>query len=757
MTGKIHGMAALGVKRLAIGLAFAMTFAIVLDAVAQPAQVEQPPKPAAAGNRPKVCVVLSGGGARGAAHIGVLKVLEEYRVPIDCIVGTSMGALVGAAYATGMSIPEMETITDSISTELLFKEEPPRQEQSIRRKQDDLTILSSPEIGVGKGKMTFGKGLVSGVQLETVLRRLTKVRGFHRFDELPIPFRAVATDLVTGRPVVFQEGEIANVMRASMSVPGAIAPAEFDGMMLVDGMLTSNLPIETARAMGADIVIAVNVGTPLLKREELSGIVGVAAQMLNILTEQNVRASLALLKPTDILISPELGDFTTADFDSLPQIAPLGEGATRKAADRLALLAVPPQQYAQVRQRQQVDVPSDVQAVDEIRFDTLRRVNPEFALSLMETKAGEPIDQAKLDADMLRLYGTGDFEHVKYRTIEEPGKRVLAVDATEKSWGPDYLRFGLGLSSDFKGDAYFDLLASYRATWLNSLGAEWKTDVQVGHTSGVITEFYQPLNAKGIFFVAPHAGIVRRSIDLYQSDQRIATYDVFYQRAGADLGLSFRRYGEFRLGVEGGTIRPTLSTGPANLTPGDEKIRQGAFTSRLIFDQIDSVHFPRSGARGVLNVYTSSSALGADRPYTKWALDGAGAYSFGDHTFSVGLNLGGKLGADPLPPYDQFQWGGFLHMSGYATGQFVSESLKFGRLMYYHRILRGSLFEGAYGGFSLEIGKFGNPLVPGNAVGPLKSASVFVSADTIIGPAYLGYGRATDGNESFYFYLGREY
>jgi NTE family protein len=211
---------------------------------------------AEAPNRPKICLVLSGGGARGAAHVGVLKVLEEMRVPVDCITGTSMGSLVGAAYATGTTVAEMEEILQGISTELLFKENPPRQEQSIRRKLDDRLDFVGPEIGLRDWQLELPKGIVSGIQLETVLRYLAKAKGYRKFDELPIAFRAVATDLVTGKAVVFSDGELANVMRASMSVPGAIAPAEFDGKILVDGGLTDNLPIDVARAMGADIVIA---------------------------------------------------------------------------------------------------------------------------------------------------------------------------------------------------------------------------------------------------------------------------------------------------------------------------------------------------------------------------------------------------------------------------------------------------------------------------------------------------------------------
>ena len=731
-----------------------LVLAALLSALAPPAGADESPKAAGSVERPKICLVLSGGGARGAAHVGVLKVLEEYHVPIHCIAGTSMGSLVGAAYATGMSVAEMEKIIERISTELLFKEKPPRQELSMRRKVDDYGLFFGPELGFNSGSLTLAKGVVTGIQLETVLRRLTKVKGFHRFDELPIPFRSVATDLVTGKAVIFSEGELANVMRASMSVPGAVAPAEFGGMMLVDGMLTSNLPVGIARAMDADIIIAVNVGTPLLKREELNGILGVTGQMLSILTEQNVQASLALLKTTDILISPQLGDFSTADFDNLPAIAPLGEAAARKVAERLAQLSVPAAEYAALRRRQQVVVKPDVLPIDEIRFATMRSVNPRSAQTVMKTRTGQPVDQDVLDADMRRIYGTGNFEHVNYHFLEEPGKRVLVVDAVEKSWGLNSVRFGLGLSSDFKGDAYFNLVGSYRKSWLNSLGAEWRTDLQIGRTGSFSSEFYQPLNPEGNFFVAPHVYSQRRSTDIYQGDDRIASYDVTTRGVGVDVGSVLGQYGVLRLGIVRGNLSPKLDSGPQSLSPVESSIVRGAYTARLVIDQVDSVHFPRSGYLGGLYVFNSNSRLGADDTYTKWDAVVAAAYSFGEHTFNVAVKAGGKLGSDPLPRYDLFQWGGFLQQSGYATGQLLGENLKFGRIMYYRRITRGRLLEGAYGGISLEAGKVGNPLVPGSPGGSLRSASIFIAADSPLGPAYLGYGHTDDGNSSFYFYLG---
>ena len=713
-----------------------------------------PPDARPALGRPRVCLVLSGGGARGAAHIGVLRVLETLRVPVDCIAGTSMGALVGGAYAAGMTVPAMETLVASISTDALFKERPPRQDLAVRRKLDDQTNLFTPEIGVRGDGLLLPKGAVSGVQLETVLRKLANVPGYRDFDRLPIPYRAVATDLVTGTAVVFSKGELANVMRASMSVPGAVAPLEYQGKLLVDGGLTDNLPVDVARAMGADIVIAVNLGTPLMKRESLTSLLGVTSQMLNILTEQNVRASLAALRPTDILIEPQLGEFSAGDFDHLPKTIPIGEAAARQVADRLSALSLPPDAYAQLRASQQALSPPDLRPVDEIRLAPLERVSPDFVYATMETKPEAPIGQEALDRDVRRLFGTGDFEHINYRFLEEPGKRILAVDAIEKSYGPNYLRFGLGLSSDFRGDAYFNVLASYRRTWLNQLGAEWRTDVQLGQTSSITSEFYQPLDARQLFFIAPRVELQRRTINIFDGDTRVAAYDVRRVDAALDIGSQFTKYGEARLGLLVGHENATLSTGPSSLDPGTGGIERRAVTGRLLVDQLDSLNFPRDGYGATLTVYGSQAGLGAATTYTKAELTGTYVESFGPHTFNLGFRFGGNMGP-PLPKYDLFQWGGFLQQSGFSTGQLMGGNIQFGRLVYYNKLFRQRLLEGVYAGVSLEAGRVGSPLVAGSPTGLLKSAAVFLGLDSPVGPLYLGYGRTSSGQYAYYLFLGK--
>lgn len=707
-------------------------------------------------HRPKVCLVLSGGGARGAAHIGVLKVLEEYRVPVDCVVGTSMGALVGGAYASGGSVAEMEQLTSTLSTQLLFKDKPPREELDIRRKQEDRTLLFSPELGVGSITGTnLPKGLVSGVQLESVLRKLA-APGYLDFDKLPIPYRAVATNLVTGKEKVFAKGELANVMRASMSVPVAITPVEIDGDLLVDGMLTNNMPVSVARSMGADVIIAVNVGTPLLKREKMDTIVGVAGQMLSILTEQNVQASIALLKPTDILITPELGDFDTGDFDHLPQTLPIGEAAARKASDQLLALSLSPQEYALYRQKASTITPQNLDPVDKIAFQNLRNVNPEFLESLMETKTSEPIDQSVLNHDLRILYGTSDFEQVNYRINDEAGERILLVNAAEKSWGPDYFRFGIGLNTDFQGNAEFTLEGRLRKTWLNSLGAESVNDIQIGATNRLATEFYQPITADHTYFTSLMAEIKQNSANLYENDDNIARYTLMRYGVGADMGVNFGTYGQLRVGVREGTLKPTLQIGLPNKALSDDTVAQGAIQSTLLLDKLDSATFPTDGWLAAANLYNSTTSLGASDNYTKWSSQATYVHTFGSNTFNLHAEAKDSFGGD-LPYYDQHQLGGLFRQSGYQTGQFTGDSLQFGRLMFYNKLVDYTAFDGLYAGFSLEMGKIDSSLIQSTPTDTIYSGSAFLASDTPLGPLYFGYGQASGGSHSFYLLLGFPY
>lgn len=719
-----------------------------------PAGTAQPAAPATA-SRPKIGLVLSGGGARGAAHIGVVKVLEELRIPIDVIAGTSMGSIVGAAYASGMTVAEMEEAITEITSQKLFTDTPPRQDAPMRIKTDDFLPLASPQVGISREGFGLPKGLISGVALEAELRKLVKIRGFRKFDELPIPFRAVATNLGDGRMYVFDRGELPMAMRASMAVPGLVAPLTIDGNLLVDGGLVRNLPVDVARAMGAEVIIAVNLGTPLLKPEQISGLFGVSMQMINILTEQNVGQSLAQLTERDVLILPALGNFSSGDFDNLAKTVPIGEAGARAAADRLARYALPPEQYAAVRARQAAPRSDAGPVIAKIVIEGNKRVSTAVIIESMQTRAGEPVDQDVLDADLRRIYGTADFEAVRPDLREENGETVLVVNVSEKSWGPAYGRFGLELEANLGRQSRFDLFGSFRWTWLNSFGAEWRNDIVLGNSVIWSSSFYQPLSEKQYFFVEPRLLYSNTPFDLYVDDQRVAEFRDRVYGLGFDVGGKALRFGEARVGAFYGRRNFTLEAGPL-LVPESNWFTVGMARAGFRIDQLDSVSFTRSGYFFTADVESSRTELGAEENYNKYEMQGRGAMSWGRHTLQLVLRGGGTIGNNPLPEYANFQLGGFLNMSGYAQGQLLGPRYVYARIGYLARIAEIPLFEGAYAGAALEAVRMPQ-LINASAGNTFDTGTLYFGVDTPIGVLYLGYGYADSRNTAVYLYLGKPF
>ena len=398
-------------------LAIAAATALAMLAMHCPEPAAQTATPPAAASPPRIGLALSGGGARGIAHVGVLKVLEELRIPIHCVTGTSMGAIVGGTFAAGTSPTEMEKVVLAADWDEIFRDRPPRQEIAVRRKVDDYKTLFAPEYGVKDGGLALPKGVIAGVSIESFFRVLaTPAFGVSDFQKLPIPFRAMATDIETGESVVLDHGSVAQAMRASMSVPAAIAPVEIDGRLLVDGGIANNLPINEARKLCADVVIAVNISTPPLKRKEITSALNVATQLVNFLGKQTVDDQLKGLGKQDVLIEPDLGDISAATFDRSVEAIKIGEQATRAMADSLKRYSLPPDQYAALRATQIAERKA-LGTVTEIRIEGLERTNPEVLSALIETKPGEPLSEEKISADLRRIYGRGDFESIGYHLV----------------------------------------------------------------------------------------------------------------------------------------------------------------------------------------------------------------------------------------------------------------------------------------------------------------------------------------------------
>ncbi|MBV8742980.1 MAG: patatin-like phospholipase family protein, partial [Sinobacteraceae bacterium] len=420
----------------ATAAARAQTAVAAQPAVPEKAGVpEQPATPVQPG-RPRIGLVLSGGGARGAAHVGVLKVLERLHIPIDAIAGTSMGAVVGGLYASGLTAHEIESIMNSLNWQDAFRDRPPREDLTFRRKLEDQNFLVKFPLGLRAGKIQLPKGLITGQKLSQTLRRLTlPVAGIGSFDELPTPFRAVATDLESGEAVVMSAGDLTNAMRASISAPGVFSPAEYQGRLLVDGGIVENLPIDVARSMNVDVLIVVDVGAPLLKRNKLSSAPIISNQMLAIMIQRNSREQLTKLSANDVLIQPSLGDTSSFDFGVMGRVIASGEAAGNAAEARLASLSVSAHEFeTYVAHRdalRQAPPRIDFVKVDDGSGNYSSRLD-----QLFRDQLGKPLDPDVVARLITTVYGQGDLETLDYRVVRDDERYGLLINARRNSWGP---------------------------------------------------------------------------------------------------------------------------------------------------------------------------------------------------------------------------------------------------------------------------------------------------------------------------------
>jgi NTE family protein len=413
------------------------------------ALAEQPCRPEAGADRPAIGLVLSGGGARGAAHVGVIRVLEEQKVPIDCITGTSMGSIIGGLYASGMTTDELEQTLRTLDWDDALQDDPKREHRPFRRKREDDEFLLQASPGISdRGEIKLPSGFIQGQKLGLVLKQLTlPVAEVDDFDRLSIPFRAVATDIVTGHEVVLGSGDLATAMRASMSVPGAFSAVEIDGKLLVDGGMANNIPVSVAREMGADIVIAVDISTPLATRDEIKNVLSITAQLTGFLTNANAEVSRASLTDDDILIVPDLGDITSADFDRSGEAIPTGRVAAEGKVPQLRRLSLSEEQFTtHVAARK--PQPAQPSIIDFVRLDNRSRISDDAISARLHIETGKPLDVPSLERDLNNIYGSDLYESVSYDIVEEDGKTGVVVTAVEKSWGPNYLQGGLALEGN---------------------------------------------------------------------------------------------------------------------------------------------------------------------------------------------------------------------------------------------------------------------------------------------------------------------
>ncbi len=716
---------------------------------------------AAEQSRPRVGLVLSGGGARGAAHVGVLKVLDEMRIPIDAIAGTSMGAVVGGLYASGMPVADIEKLLRSVNWEDALKDRPPREELGFRRKQDDREFLVRYALGVTKEGFVLPRGLVQGQKLEQVLRGASlPVAGIQSFDRLPIPFRAVATDLETGDSIVMDSGDLVTAMRASMSAPGVFAPVERDGKLLVDGGLTDNLPVAIARAMNVDVLIAVDVSFPLYASEDLKSPLEITNQAFAILIRGRTREQRALLGPNDILIEPPLGRFTAADFARVPQALRAGEIGARELTAPLQKLALSPDAYVgylATRNPRDTSLPT----IEFVRADPRSMEYDPLVKATMSNLIGKPLDADRVRRQLSSLYALDRFESIDYNLVEEGGRAGLELDLRRKSWGPNYVRFGLNLEDNFEGISRYNAAVRFIATELNPLGAEWLTDVQIGNNPRLFTEFYQPLSLASRYFIAPSIDFEERSVFQLGADGRdlLAEYRVRSLQGGLDVGREISNWGEIRFGMRRGAGRSRVLIGDQTL-PLDN-FNRGGYFARFSYDRLDSIFFPRHGQQFEFQWRGERENIGSDQNLNAFESSWLVARSFDRHTLIFWVNGGTIANAEVTRPENFFSLGGFLNLSGLSPGALAGEHFGIGRLIYQRRIGRGGsgvLDFPAYAGMSFEAG---NAWLESSDAGfgdLRKNFSIFLGLDSPLGPVYLATGYDTkESQKAFYLFLGRTF
>jgi len=698
--------------------------------------------------RPRVGLVLGGGGARGAAHIGVLEVLERLRVPVDCVAGTSMGALVAGAWAAGISPAQMRIEMANANWVDMFQDNPDFSELSYRNKRLSQRFLPGTETGVTERGIQYPPGVVYGQKIKLFFNSLVHANlGEREMQQLPLPLSIIATDIGTGERVVFRDGSLTSAMRASMSVPGLLAPIEYRERKLVDGGLVDNVPIREVRSRcQADVVIAVNVGSPLLKPEEVGSLLSVSAQMVNILTEQNVAQSLATLRPDDIYIKPDLDGISAADFDKHATTADRGRLAADEAAEALKRLSVSEPQYVQWWSRIAArDRPAP--RVDEIEIAGLERVNPEAVQHHIEQREGAPLDTGKLEKDLLRVFGDGWYERVDYTLLSTRDRNLLRITPLEKGWGPDYLRFGINLEVADQGST-FDLRGAYHKTWINRLGAELLVGAQIGSTMGVFAEFYQPLEPTQTWFVQPQAAIERKFSAAYEDDLKLAEYEVVTAMTEFLGGLNIGRLGQARLGWAGRSARASLETGLPFL-PSAKVSYHGVFAT-LDLDQFNRLYFPSEGWAARMRYFRSP-----DEDFARLDARAEGAWTLGDYVLGAELAYGGSP-SGRLPEFDAVSLGGFLNMSAYAKGQLVGDDVYYAQLRA-ERII-GTFPIGLRGdmrlGLALEAARRGLAYTETRRTGWLNSTTLYVGGETPLGPVYFGAGYSTSGVWNAYLFLG---
>ena len=706
---------------------------------------------AASNSRPRIGLVLAGGGAKGGAHVGVLKVLEELHVPIDCIAGTSMGALVGGGYASGIPADELEVFVTTIDWKKVVGSQGRRDLEPIEQKRAGATYSNDFEFGITPDGVTLPGGLVNTSNIEDLLRTyVANARAVSQFDKLPIPYRAVATDMVTGQMVVLDKGDLATAMRASMAIPGAFAPVLMDPWILNDGGLVRNIPIDVARDLCADHVIVVNLVEPSIDPKRLRTATQLLSRTMDVMIEANETLQLQTVRPDDIRIDVHMGDITTADFERVPDTIPLGAAAAREHAAELAKWAVPEAQYA--AWRKSVTRSQDLETrLADVRFEGLKRVNAAFLASRSDIKAGDKVDIDKLSQEAQRMSVLQDFDSVGYRLEGDPVAPILTWLPREKNWGPNYLKADLGLYTSSDGDLEFALYGRHTRTWVNSLGAEWRNELQFGGDSFVQSSLFQPIDTAHRFFIEPRLAISRMLENIFFQDERVARYEYQDLVGTFDLGLNVGRYAQARVGYFYDRRKVNVDVGSpllAETEPDDAGISVSAE-----YDSRDTAFSPTRGATIALEYLNADDSTGSDREWERAEMGVGVALPFRRNVWWI--TAAGGVSSD-LPADRLFTLGGPGSFPGFELGEM--------RVGGYWTVGTSYLWnfkevlpiknQALYMGFRVVGGGVSDRFDNEESEG-IYGGSIYLTGRTMVGPLTLGVGATSTDSWSAWLSIGR--
>lgn len=702
----------------------------------------------------RLAVVLGGGGALGLAHVGVLRVLEEAGLEPQIVVGTSMGAVIGSLYAAGWSGREIEEIATTLDWARLFEDAAPRRELLFRRKEELRVFPSGLRVGLSRDGLRLPRGLITGRRLRETLASLLSRRSLATdFDALPRRFRAVATDLETFEPVVLKEGDLAAAVFASMAVPGFIPPQVLDGRTLIDGGLSSNVPIDVALALGADRLIVVNLSVAPAGAEDIDNLVEVIGQLTVFLTLQNVRRELSGLADDDIVLEPVFAGYSATDFDKAAELIAIGrEAAQEQVAALRRLAARQPAPEARVTATPGPPPPT----IEAIRVENATQYPTRFIEGALQQPLGEPLDYATLSASIDTLYGTDEFSSIAYRVeadaSTEQNDAALVLELQPRAIGNTYATFGVESSTDFRNEAVFNFLSGLLIRNLTPAGGELRAAVQIGDDPGLALELFQPSDVDHKWFLSATTRAQRDRLRVFDSEgDAFGEFRQDIVEVGVGAGRTIGRAVELRTGISQQWGRFSNVSALSDVLP--LSFAGSSVFASLTVDTLDEQFFP---SRGVFARLSFDQPIAGDEDFVLREFIGETglAQPFAGGTLVPRWQWGFTLGEEGLDfsdvaadvDFPGFQTlGGPFRLSGLAAGELRGRHKVLMGLAYYRSLDDINLFgEPLFAGVSLETGNTFQRTADIGWDDLRYGGAVFIGARTPVGVFQLGAGITGD-------------